>query len=47
MTKIPVTSMSNIAALTVCELDFSHNNIAAIHSLDLSNKFRVNLWFYN
>lgn len=41
MIKIPVTSISNIAALTICELDVSYNKIAAIHSLDLSNKFRV------
>lgn len=38
--KIPVTSLSNMAALTMCELDLSHNNIQAIHSMDLSNKFR-------
>lgn len=30
-----------MAALTMCELDLSYNNIAAIHSMDLSNKFRV------
>lgn len=40
-TKIPVTSLSNLAALALCELDLSHNHIGAIHSVDLSNKFRV------
>uniref|UniRef100_A0A1Q3FSG3 Putative conserved secreted protein n=1 Tax=Culex tarsalis TaxID=7177 RepID=A0A1Q3FSG3_CULTA len=39
-TKIPVTSLSNLAALALCELDLSHNHIGAIHSIDLSNKFR-------
>ncbi|XP_055618814.1 chaoptin [Toxorhynchites rutilus septentrionalis] len=39
-TKIPVTSLSNLAALALCELDLSHNHIGAIHSVDLSNKFR-------
>lgn len=43
--KIPVTSLTNMAALTLCELDLSHNNIASIHSMDLSNKFRVNFSF--
>lgn len=44
LTKIPVMSMTNLAALTLCELDLSHNSISAIHSTDLSNKFRV--WNY-
>ncbi|XP_055588501.1 chaoptin isoform X2 [Uranotaenia lowii] len=39
-TKIPVSSLSNLAALALCELDLSHNHIGAIHSIDLSNKFR-------
>lgn len=39
--KIPVSSMTNMAALTLCQLDLSHNNIASIHNMDLSNKFRV------
>ncbi|XP_058821803.1 chaoptin [Topomyia yanbarensis] len=38
--KIPITSLSNLAALTLCEFDLSHNQITAIHSVDLSNKFR-------
>ncbi|XP_058444042.1 chaoptin [Malaya genurostris] len=38
--KIPIMSLSNLAALTLCELDLSHNQITAIHSVDLSNKFR-------
>lgn len=49
LTKIPVMSLTNLAALTMCELDLSHNSIAAIHSMDLSNKFRVscsNIDFY-
>ena len=41
LTKIPVSSLTNLAALTLCELDLSHNNIGTIHSMDLSNKFRV------
>lgn len=40
LTKIPVTSITNLAALSVCDLDLSHNHIGAIHSMDLSNKFR-------
>lgn len=40
-TKIPVMSLTNLAALTLCNLDLSHNGIVAIHSMDLSNKFRV------
>lgn len=44
LTKIPVTTLSNLAALTLCELDLSHNNIGAIHSMDLSNKFRSLSW---
>jgi Leucine-rich repeat (LRR) protein len=40
-TKIPIASMSNIAAMTLCELDLSHNVISAIHSMDLSKQFRV------
>ncbi|CRK93089.1 CLUMA_CG006599, isoform A [Clunio marinus] len=40
LTKIPVTSLTNVAALTLCELDLSFNHIGAIHSMDLSNKFR-------
>lgn len=39
--KIPVTSLSNVAALSLCELDLSFNHIGAIHSMDLSNLFRV------
>lgn len=39
--KIPVTSVTNIAALTLCELDLSHNHIGAFSSIELSNKFRV------
>lgn len=41
LSKIPVSSLTNIAALTLCELDLSYNNIGQIHSMDLSNKFRV------
>lgn len=41
LTKIPVTSLANVAALSLCELGLSHNHIGAIHSNDLSNKFRV------
>lgn len=41
LTKIPVTSLTNVAALKLCELDLSFNHIGAIHSMDLSNKFRV------
>lgn len=41
LSKIPVSSLRNIAALALCEFDLSHNNIVAIHSNDLSNKFRV------
>lgn len=40
LTKIPVTSITNLAALSVCDLDLSNNHIGAIHSSDLSNKFR-------
>lgn len=40
LTKIPVTSINTVAAMTVCEIDLSHNHIGAIHSMDLSNKFR-------
>ncbi|XP_055324765.1 chaoptin [Sitodiplosis mosellana] len=40
ITKIPVMSMTNMAALALCNLDLSHNGIVAIHSMDLSNKFR-------
>lgn len=45
LTKIPVTALSNVAALTLCKLDLSHNHIGAIHSMDLSNKFRVKIIF--
>lgn len=41
MTKIPALALSNLAALTLCRLDLSHNQIANIQSIDLSNKFRV------
>jgi len=41
LTKIPVHSLNNVAAMTLSELDLSHNIIGAIHSNDLSNKFRV------
>lgn len=34
-------SLTNLAALALCNLDLSHNGIVAIHSMDLSNKFRV------
>lgn len=47
LTKIPVTSLTNVAALTLCELDLSHNHIGAIHSMDLSNKFRVSERFHS
>lgn len=40
-TKIPVMSLTNLAALALCNLDLSHNGIVAIHTMDLSNKFRV------
>lgn len=43
LTKIPVTALTNVAALTLCQLDLSHNHIGAIHSMDLSNKFRVKI----
>ena len=45
LTKIPVSSLTNVAALTLCELDLSHNNIGTIHSMDLSNKFRVSSFY--
>lgn len=45
LTKMPVTALSNVAALTLCTLDLSHNHIGAIHSIDLSNKFRVKIIF--
>ncbi|KAL5285424.1 chp.2 family protein [Megaselia abdita] len=32
--------MSSLAALSMCELRMSHNFIATIHGMDLSNKFR-------
>ncbi|XP_037921990.1 chaoptin isoform X3 [Hermetia illucens] len=38
--KIPISSMSSLAALTLCELHLSNNFISTIHSMDLSNKFR-------
>ncbi|XP_055716156.1 chaoptin [Phlebotomus papatasi] len=38
--KVPVNAMSNVAALTLCYLDLSHNQIATIHNVDLSTKFR-------
>lgn len=38
--KIPSSSLSSLAALTLCELHLSNNYIATIHSMDLSNKFR-------
>lgn len=41
LSKVPVNSITNVAALSLCELDLSHNNILSIHSNDLSNKFRV------
>lgn len=39
--KIPAISFSNLAALSICKLDLSHNSISSIHTLDLSNKFRA------
>lgn len=39
--KIPSSSLSSLAALTLCELHLSNNFISTIHSMDLSNKFRV------
>lgn len=41
LSRIPAASLTNVAALSLCELDLSYNNIASIHSMDLSNKFRV------
>lgn len=41
LTKIPVTTVSSLAALSVCILDLSYNSIPAISTTDLSNKFRV------
>lgn len=46
LTKIPVGSITNLAALTLCEIDLSHNHIGAIHSMDISNKFRVSQLTY-
>ena len=46
LTKIPVGSITNLAALTLCEMDLSHNHIGAIHSMDMSNKFRVSQLTY-
>jgi Leucine-rich repeat (LRR) protein len=43
LSKVPVNSITNVAALSLCELDLSYNNILSIHSNDLSNKFRVRL----
>jgi Leucine-rich repeat (LRR) protein len=43
LSKVPVNSITNVAALSLCELDLSFNNILSIHSNDLSNKFRVRL----
>ncbi|XP_017122826.1 chaoptin [Drosophila elegans] len=40
MLKIPSSSLSSLAALTLCELHLSNNFISTIHSMDLSNKFR-------
>lgn len=41
LSRIPAASLTNVAALSLCELDLSYNSIASIHSMDLSNKFRV------
>lgn len=42
LTRLPVNSMKNLAAFSLCELDLSHNLIGAtIHSRDLSNNLRV------
>lgn len=41
--KIPSSSLSSLAALTLCELHLSNNFISTIHSMDLSNKFRVSI----
>lgn len=40
LSKVPVSSFTNLAALSLNILDLSHNNIGAIHSMDFS-KFRV------
>lgn len=45
--KIPSSSLSSLAALTLCELHLSNNFISTIHSMDLSNKFRVIFNFYS
>lgn len=45
--KIPSSSLSSLAALTLCELHLSNNFISTIHSMDLSNKFRVYLDYLN
>lgn len=45
LAKIPVMSLTNMAALTLCNLDLSHNDIVAIHAMDLSNKFRVSFFY--
>lgn len=47
LSKVPVNSIANVAALSLCELDLSFNNILSIHSNDLSNKFRVIFTFKN
>lgn len=46
LTKIPVMSLTNLAALSLCHLDLSNNAIGAIHAMDLSNKFRVSLFTF-
>lgn len=43
LSKVPVNSITNVAALSLCELDLSFNNILSIHSNDFSNKFRVSI----
>lgn len=40
LTKIPVSSINTVAAMTICEINLSNNHIGAIHSMDLSNKFK-------
>jgi Leucine-rich repeat (LRR) protein len=45
LVKVPSTALSNMAAMSLYELNLSHNNIGTIHNMDLSNKFRVKLLF--
>jgi Leucine-rich repeat (LRR) protein len=47
LTRVPVGSFSAASGRSLCELDLSHNLIAALHPTDAVNRLKVSVIYIN